>query len=134
MTFAATAQFNMNFYTQAGGNYTTIRIPRTSGIETSNGGYGWQLGIGTEYHTSFGYFIYLGIGVRNETYNKDSLSTFTPDTVSQLKYRPLFLSVPFDIGLKVPLEKKLSLKIYAGLNIQVGVSGKVTKRNYYTAN
>jgi outer membrane protein with beta-barrel domain len=133
ITFTATAQFNMNFYTQAGGNYTTIRIPRTTGIETSNGGYGWQLGIGTEYYTSFGYFIYLGIGVRNEVYNKDSTSAFFPDTVSKFKYKPLFLSIPFGIGLKLPLEKKLSLKIYAGLNIQVGVSGKVTKRKlYYT--
>ena len=56
-TAVANAQFNMNFYTQAGGNYTTIRIPRTTGVESSNGGFGWNVGIGTEYHTVFGYFL-----------------------------------------------------------------------------
>jgi hypothetical protein len=131
ITSAVTAQFNMNFYTQAGGNYTTIRIPRTTGIEKANGGYGWQLGIGTEYHTSFGYFVYLGIGVRQESYNKDSVSAFFPDTVTQFKYKPFFLNFPVGIGWQFPVEKKLSLKVYAGLNVQVGVSGKVTRRDLY---
>ncbi len=130
-TAVANAQFNMNFYTQAGGNYTTIRIPRTTGVESSNGGFGWNVGIGTEYHTVFGYFLYVGVGLAKESYSKDSVSAFFPDTVTNFIYRPLFLSFPFGVGYQFPLNKKVSLKVYGGLNIQVGVSGKVNRRDLY---
>ena len=131
ITSAATAQFDFKFFTQEGGNYTTIRIPKTTGTEKSNGDYGWQLGIGTEYHTKFGYFLYLGVGVRKEAYNKDSISDFFPDTVTQYKFKPLLASFPVGIGWQIPLQKKLSLKVYAGLNVQIGISGKVNRRDLY---
>jgi hypothetical protein len=126
---ATIAQFN--FYTQAGGNYTSIRITRTTGIENENGGFGWQAGFGTEYHTQFGYFVYLGAGLRHESYERDSLSSFFPDTVSEYKYRPLFINFPFGIGYQFPLKNQLSLKVYGGLNTQVGLAGKVTKNNLF---
>lgn len=133
-TAVATAQFNMNFYTQAGGNYTTpIRITRTTGIETSNGGFGGQIGIGTEYHTAFGYFVYLGANLIKESYTKDSLSSYIPDTVSHFIYNPIFLNFPLGVGWQLPITKKLSLKAYGGLNVQVGVSGTVRRRISYYA-
>ena len=56
---------------------------------------------------------------------------FFPDTVAKFKYTPLFINFPFGIGWQFPLEKKLSLKLYGGLNIQVGVAGKVKKHNLF---
>lgn len=131
LTLSATAQFDFKFYTQAGANYSTIRIPRTTGIETSNGGYGWQLGIGTEYHTQFGFFLYLSTAVRKENFSKDSLSAYYPDTVSKLKYSPLFISFPVGVGVQFPIDKKLSLKLYGGLDVQIGVAGKSKRHDLY---
>lgn len=128
---AAFSQFNMNFYGQAGGNFSSVRITRTTGIEKSNGGYGWQAGIGTEYQTNFGYFLYLGAGLRHETFEKDSTSAFFPDTISQFKYAPLFLNLPFGIGYPLQLNKNVTLKLYAGLNVQVGVAGKVVRHDLF---
>src|ERR1044072_3351313 len=133
LTLSVSAQFDFRFYTQGGANYSTIRIPKTTGIETSNGGYGWQLGIGTEYHTKFGHFIYLSAGGRNETFSKDSTTSHRPDTVAQFKYSPLFVTLPVGIGWQCPLTKKMDLKVYGGLDIQIGVAGKVKRRDlYYT--
>jgi hypothetical protein len=131
LTVTATAQFPFNFYVQAGGNYTTIRIPRTTGIETSDGGFGGQVGIGTEYHTVFGYFVYLGAGIRQQSFEKDSLPSYHGDTVSQFKYNPVFINVPVGIGWQFPLKKNLDLKLYGGLNVQIGVAGKVRKHTLY---
>lgn len=131
LTLSATAQFDFKFYTQAGANYTTIRIPRTTGIETSNGGYGWQLGIGTEYHTKFGFFLSLGVDGRNESYKRDSISFFFPDTVTQYKNKVFFIGFPVGIGWQIPIDKRLSLKVYTGLNVQIGVAGKVNRRDLY---
>lgn len=133
-TLAATAQFPINFYAQAGGNYSTIRIPRTTGIETTNGGFGGQIDIGTEYHTVFGYFFYLGLGIKQESFKKDSLPSHYRDTVSQFKYTPVFANIPIGIGWQFPLKKNLDFKLYGGLNIQIGVAGKVSKHTlYYSA-
>ena len=38
-----------------------VRATRSQGIENGKGGFGWQAGFGTEYHTQYGYFLYLGI-------------------------------------------------------------------------
>ena len=131
VTYSASAQFNFKFYTQAGANYSDVRISRTTGVETTKDGFGWQGGIGTEYHTSFGYFVYIGANIRKESYRKDSISAFFPDTVSQVKYTPLFLSIPIGIGWEFPVEKNISLKAYGGLNIQVGVAGKANRHDLY---
>ncbi len=131
LTAVSTAQYNINFYTQAGTNYTKVRIPKTPGIETTDGKFGWQVGFGTEYHTTFGYFVYLGAGVIKESYGKDSTSKALPDTVSHFEYHPLFINFPLGIGWQFPLAKELSLKLYVGLNMQVGVSGKASKHNLY---
>ena len=131
LTLAATAQLPINFYAQAGGNYTTVRIPRTTGMETSNGGFGEQLDVGTEYHTVFGYFVYLGVGIRQESFNKDSLSLYYRDTVSQFKYTPVYVNVPVGIGWQCSLSKNIDFKLYGGLNIQIGAAGKIHKHTLY---
>jgi len=125
------AQFN--FYTQAGANYTHVRITRTTGIEKTQDGAGWQAGIGTEYHTKFGYFIYLGAGLRQETYERDSLSLYFQDTVTEYHYRPLFINFPWGIGYEFPLNKQVSVKLFGGLNPQVGLAGTVTKNILFYA-
>src|SRR5580765_4214773 len=91
--FAATAQFS--FYGQAGGNYTDVRVTRTTGIEKTDGGFGFQLIGGTEYHTQFGYFLFLGAGLRHQVYERDSLSHYFQDTVYEYHYEPLFINFPF---------------------------------------
>jgi hypothetical protein len=126
---AANAQFS--FYGQAGANYTDIRITRTTGIEKDDGGFGWQMIGGLEYHTQFGYFLYMGAGLRHQAYERDSLSYYYQDTVYQYLYRPLFINFPFGIGWKFPLDKNLSLKAYGGMNMQVGLGGSVTKNVLY---
>lgn len=131
ITTVASAQFNMNFYGQAGANYTSVRITRTTGIEKSNGGFGWEAGIGTEYNTTWKYFLYLGAGLRHQAYERDSTSAFFPDTVSQFKYRPLFLNFPFGIGYPFKLNKDINLKIYGGLNVQVGMGGRVKRHDLF---
>src|SRR6185369_17047419 len=103
------------------------RVTRTTGIEETKGGFGWQAGVGTDYHTVFGYFLYMGAGLRRETWERDSLSHYFQDTVYEYHYSPLFLALPFGIGYQFPLDKKLSLKVYGGLNVQVGLAGNVKK-------
>jgi hypothetical protein len=126
---ASVAQFS--FYGQAGANHTDIRITRTTGIEKAEGGFGWQLIGGTEYNTQFGFFLYIGGGLRHQAYERDSLSHYFQDTVYQYLYRPLFINFPFGIGCQFPLDKNLKLKVTGGLNSQVGLSGNVTKNVFY---
>ncbi len=126
-----TAMSQFNFYTQAGANVAHVGVTRTTGIEKTKDGLGWQAGFGTEYHTQFGYFVYLGAGLRYQSYERDSLSLYFQDTVTQYKYRPLFINFPFGIGYEFPLKKQLSIKLYGGLNTQVGLAGKVTKSNLF---
>ena len=127
----AKAQFN--FYGQAGGNYTDVRVTRTTGIEKTKAGFGWQLIGGTEYHTHFGYFLYLSAGLRRQAYERDSLSYYFQDTVYEYHYKPLFINFPFGIGWQFPLEKNLSLKVYGGMTMQVGLGGHVTTNVLYYA-
>ena len=126
---AAMGQFS--FYGQAGANHTDIRTTRTTGVEKTSGGFGWQAIGGLQYHTQFGYFLYMGTGLRHQAYERDSLSRYFQDTVYEYQYRPLFINFPFGIGYQFPIQKKLSLKVYGGLNIQVGLGGHVTKNILY---
>jgi Outer membrane protein beta-barrel domain len=123
---AAMAQTNFfNFYIQGGGNNTDLHIVHTEKIEKINTGHGWQVLGGLQYNTHFGFFLYFNTGLRQQSYEIDSLSSDHPDTVQKSVYKPLFLDFPVGIGYKVPLMKNVSLKLYGGANVQVGVSGKL---------
>ena len=127
ITVALHAQFG--FYAEGGGNYSILRATRNKGTVNGNGGYGWQAGFGGEYHTQFGYFLYLGLDLASQTFGKDSSDAHT---VSTYKYKPLFLNFPFGIGYQFDLTQTVGLRVYGGINTQVGISGNVTRSSNYT--
>src|ERR1700755_46936 len=118
MTTAIHAQFGL--YVEGGGNYSALRATRSQGVVDCKGGYGWQVGFGTEYHTDFGYFLYLGLDLASQNFKKSS----TKDTVvSHNTYKPLFVNFPFGIGYQFDLSKDVGFRVYGGINTQVGVGG-----------
>lgn len=124
------AQFG--FYALAGANYSDIHITRGAGEINGKGGVGWQAGGGIEYHTQFGYFLYMGTEFASQQFKKDSASEGFHNVVSNYTYKPLFVNVPFGIGYQFNLAKDIGLKLYGGLNTQIGVGGKLTRNaNYY---
>ena len=125
------AQFG--FYAEGGLNYADMHVTRSAGEATGKGGAGWQAGVGVEYHTQFGYFLYLGTDLSSEQFKKDSSSLGFHSVVSHYVYKPLFVNVPFGIGYQFKLTKDIGLRVYGGLNTQIGVGGKVTRNtNYFT--
>jgi len=130
ITAALHAQFG--FYAEGGGNYTALRATRSKGIVDGKGGYGWQAGIGTEYHTQFGYFLYLSMDLADQTFKKDSSSADGHTAVSNYTYKPLFLNFPFGIGYQFDLTQTVGFRVYGGINTQVGIGGNVTRNSSYT--
>lgn len=130
ITTTVNAQFG--FYVKGGGNYSFLRDTRSQGIVTGKSGFGWQAGFGTEYHTNFGYFLYLGMDLASQSFKKDSVSTDGHSYVSNYSYKPLFLNFPFGIGYQFDLTKDVGLKLYGGVNTQVGIGGNVSRNaNYF---
>jgi outer membrane protein with beta-barrel domain len=126
------AQFGV--YVQGGGNYSMLRSARSPGVENGKNGFGWQAGFGGEYHTQFGYFLYLGVDVSSQTLKKDSTSIGFHNVVTDYTSKPLFVNFPVGIGYQFDVTKDVGLKVYGGITTQVGVGGNL-KRNtdYYTA-
>ena len=91
------------------------------------GGMGWQAGAGVEYHTHFGYFLYLETGLSRQTFKKDSAAGGDFKSIeSHYTYNPLFLNFPFGIGYQFDLKKQMGLRVYGGVTTQVGVGGNVS--------
>jgi len=125
------AQFGV--YVQGGGNYSMLRSTRSPGVENGKNGFGWQAGFGGEYHTQFGYFLYLGVDVASQTFKKDSTSKGFHNVVSDYTYKPLFLNFPFGIGYQFDITKSVGLKVYGGITTQVGIAGNLKRNtNYYS--
>lgn len=117
------------FYAEGGGNYSDLRITRNPGgtIE-GKGGIGWQAGAGVEYHTQFGFFLYLETGLSKQNFKKDSVADGEFKSIeSHYTYKPLFLNFPFGIGYQFDLTKQMGLRVYGGVTTQVGIGGKVTR-------
>lgn len=119
----AKAQFG--FYAEGGGNGSFVRATRSPGKVTSDGGAGWQFGIGTEYHTQWDWFLYFSIDVEGKTFKKkyDSLNL----TIRNYTYKPVLLNTPFGIGYEFPITKSVGLRVYGGVNVQIGLGGTVTQ-------
>lgn len=131
VAFIGKTQFS--FSGNAGANYSYVHITTTSGANSKfRGGIGWQLGASTEYKTGFGYFLYLGGNLAQRNYKRDS--AYNDDTVYTYNYHPVYLNIPFGIGYSFPLKKELSLKVYAGLNTQIGIGGKIRRDKTYYSN
>lgn len=127
----AKAQFSFN--ANAGSNYSYVHITTTAAANSKfRGGFGWQLGAGTEYKTGFGYFLYVGANFASRNYKRDS--AYNEDTVYTYSYHPLFINIPFGVGYKYPINKNLNLKFYVGLNTQVGAAGKIRKEKTFYSN
>lgn len=129
--FTATLHAQFGFYAEGGGNYSALRATRYDGVVNGKSGFGWQAGIGTEYHTQFGYFLYLGIDFANQTFKKDSTSADGHSAVSNYTYKPLFINFPFGIGYQFDLTKDIGLRVYGGITTQVGVGGNVQRSSNY---
>ncbi|MEP6465430.1 MAG: outer membrane beta-barrel protein [Parafilimonas sp.] len=129
ISVALHAQFG--FYAQGGGNYSMLRSTRSQGQENGKNGFGWQAGIGTEYHTQFGYFLYFGADFSSQTFKKDSTSSGFHNVVSEYTYKPLFVNFPFGIGYQFDLTKDVGLKVYGGITTQVGVGGNLKHNTNY---
>ena len=129
--FISTAiQAQFGFYAHGGGNYSKLRVTRNPGGELNgNGGYGWQLSLGTEYHTQFGFFLFLETGISSQRFGKDSSGSVGDITVkANYEYKPLYLNFPFGIGYQFPLSKQMALRVYGGVTSQTGIGGTI-KRN-----
>ncbi len=125
------AQFSIHAY--GGPNLTDISVRKT---EQKNISYqtnaGWQVGTGVEFQTSpyIGLFVHLGTSFVHRSFFKDSI--VTDDSTISYSIRPNFIGIPFGAGYKFPLKNnRLVLKVYAGLNIQLGISGQEYKYKYY---
>jgi hypothetical protein len=124
------AQFG--FYVHGGGNYSMVRATRSQGIENGKGGYGWQAGFGTEYHTQDGYFFYLGVDLAGQAFKIDSTSTDGHSVVTNYKYKPLLVNFPLGIAYQFDLTKNVGLKLYGGVNTQIGVGGNISRSSNFT--
>lgn len=126
---AIQAQFG--FYAQAGGNATNLHVSRNPG-GTVDGtfGYGWQASVGTEYHTQFGFLVFIEAGISQQRYGRDSSgATASRAIVAEYAYKPMFLNFPFGIGYQFPLSKQLALRVYGGATTQIGIGGKVRRKS-----
>lgn len=124
------AQFG--FYAEGGGNYTTIHASRSAGIVKGTGAFGGQAGMGVEYHMQGDYFFYFGTDISVQSFKKDSASTDHHSAISKYTYNPLLVNVPFGMAYQFNLTKTVGLKVYGGINTQIGVGGKVKISSSYT--
>lgn len=130
----ANAQFSLHAY--AGPNLTDVNVrnTRVQNIEYQTN-VGWQIGSGVEYQTSphIGLFMHLGASFVHRSFFKDS--AIASDTVFSYSIRPNFVGLPLGAGYKFPLKnERLTLKVYAGVNIQIGLSGQKYKYKYFYNN
>lgn len=127
-------QAQFGFYVEGGPNYSMIRATRSAGIVDGKGEVGWQLGGGVEYHFMNDFFMYMGTNFSSQTFLKDS-SSINDTVVSKYNIHPYFINVPFGFAYQFNFTKTLGLKVYAGLNTQIGVAGKLKRRtDFYTTN
>lgn len=126
---SAALQAQFGFYAQAGGNATKLHVSRNpGGVNNGNFGYGWQASLGTEYHTQFGFFLFLEAGVSQQRFGKDSSGTTAATAVaSEYTYKPLFINFPFGVGYQFPLSKQLAFRVYGGITSQTGIGGKLQR-------
>ena len=126
------AQFTFNG--KVGVNMMHVRVNKTKIPDYNySNGIGWQLGATAEYQTSsqLGFFLYMGANFRHSVNDKDS-SFAAIDTGNIYSYRPNFLCIPYGIGYKFPLKNPdLQFKVYAGLNTQLGIGGKIRKYSVF---
>lgn len=128
------AQFSLHAY--AGPNLTDINVRNTRVQDIKyQSNIGWQFGSGVEYQTSphIGLFMHLGASFVHRSFFKDS--TVSGDTIFSYSVRPNFIGLPLGAGYKFPLKNdRLTLKVYAGINIQIGLSGQQYKYKYFYNN
>ncbi len=130
---AGVAKAQFGYFAQAGANYSQLRVTRGGGIQEGKGGFGGQIGGGVEYHTHFGYFLYLGANLAYESFGKDSTAIGFKSIESEYSYKPIFVSFPAGIAYQFDLSNNLGLKVYGGFTVQVGAAGTMTQRStYYT--
>ncbi len=132
ITGSAMAQFSFNG--KVGINDMHVRVSQTKIPDYQySDQLGWQVGANVEYQTSsqIGFFLYIGAAFRHAGFDRDS--AFANDTAYLYSFRPNFLCLPFGAGYKFPLPNKdLQLKVYLGINPQIGVGGKLkTYQLYY---
>lgn len=125
-------EFTYNLY--GGANYTHLRIIKTDYKNYKySGNIGWQAGAGTEFHPAlFNYFLYLNVGAKHLSYDRDTLQT--ADSVNSYGLRPLFLDIPFGIGFNFPMSDKYTFKIFGGINTLIGLGGKLKTWEFYYPN
>ena len=133
LTFGtAMAQFTFNGKVGVNGMHVRVSKTKIPDYKYSNG-LGWQIGANVEYQTSsqLGFFLYMGAAFRHSANDRDS-SFAAVDTGNLYRYKPNFLCIPYGIGYKFPLKNPdLKLKVYVGLNPQIGVGGKIKRYQVY---
>lgn len=131
--FISTAiQAQFGFYAQGGANYSKLRVTRNpGGAMDGKGGYGWQATLGTEYHTQFGFFLFLEAGISSQAFGKDSSGTVGDNITvrSSYDYKPLYLNFPFGVGYQFPLSKEMAFRVYGGVTSQTGIGGSVNRKS-----
>lgn len=130
---AVAAQFTFNAKVGINGMHVRVASTKIPDYRYSDG-LGWQVGGNVEYQTSsqLGFFLYMGAAFRHSGNDRDSAFAAL-DTGNVYSYRPNFVAIPYGIGYKFPLKNKdMRLKVYVGLQPQIGVGGKLkTYQLYY---
>ena len=125
ISFFAKAQFG--FYAEGGTNYSSVRATRSQGKVKGNGGAGWQVGIGTEYHTQWDWFLYFSLDVEGKSFKKTFDSLNQHKVIRNYTYKPILINTPFGIGYQFDVTKNIGLKVYGGVNVQIGTGGTVSQ-------
>ncbi len=110
------------FYAQGGVNFANISTNANGDVQKSNTltsfnvGFMNQFGLSKVVDLEAGLLL-MGEGAKSET-------NFGPDNYVNAKFNPLYLQVPLNLLVKVPLASNAKLFFNAGPYLAVGVGGK----------
>ncbi|MEO7445878.1 MAG: porin family protein [Ferruginibacter sp.] len=117
--FLAEAQL---FYLQAGVNLANIsttndgKTEKNNTLTTFNAGFMGRFGLSDAIDFESGLLV-MGQGSKAETY-------FSGQDYVKSKFNPIYIQLPLNVVIKVPLQKTTSLFFNAGPYVAVGIAGK----------
>ena len=123
VAISATAQSQV--YVQGGVNLANISNTSSGGVEdnhmltTFNAGILGRLSLATNVALESGVLL-SGQGAKAETYFSDSRD----DNFIKAKFNPLYLQVPANLVVKLPLQSSASIFLHAGPYAAIGIAGK----------
>lgn len=128
-TVASATQAQSQVYVQGGLNLANITKTKDGQTEKNNilpsfnAGILGRLELDEMFDLESGLLL-TGHGSKAETY-------FTNGNYTKTKFSPLYLQVPLNAVLKIPLDKGSNIFFNAGPYVSMGIGGKSTREDYY---